>query len=63
MVMASAKMIFGAAKNMIGNFTNFMSKKNIEPSINLDDKPNDDVENAEGKKEELAVHKDISLKD
>ena len=34
MVMASAKMILGAAKNMIGNFTNFISKKNIEPSVN-----------------------------
>lgn len=49
MVMASAKMIFGAAKNMIGNFTNFMSKKNIEPLANLDEKPKENMENVEGK--------------
>lgn len=52
MVMASAKMILGAAKNMIGNFANFMSKKNIEPSVDLDDKPKEEMKNAKEKKDE-----------
>lgn len=48
-MMASAKNIFSAAKNALGNFTNFISKKNIEPA-------NEEVSIKEPPKSARSIH-------